>query len=186
MPCGSLALKLKTDPTSAFEAFNSLGKNPFAKATMASIYATESAPFERLIAAYRDAIECGAEELLLLYSKMLDHVGGRENELKILVQRIEEGVENNNAKIIAGFFRDRMAIGDFEGAALACNEAIQLRDAKTMSDLAQILLMPNGNEEFIYFLSDKEIFNPKPWPVAVASTLHNTQIFGKYLIGRTD
>jgi hypothetical protein len=161
----------------AIEAFNSLGKNPFAKAALASIYASENAPFEKLTAAYRDAIECGADELLLLYSKILDHVGGQENELKVLVQRIEEGLENNNAKIIAGFFSDRIAIGDFEGAALACNEAIQLRDAKTMSDLAEILLMPNGNEELIYFLSDKEIFNPKPWPVDVAVSIPDSKLF---------
>ena len=35
----------------AFEALNSLGNNPFARATIASIYASENAPLEKLAAA---------------------------------------------------------------------------------------------------------------------------------------
>ena len=159
----------------AIAAYKVVGDHPLAKSLIA--YASDDQPLEYVIEAYRDAIDCGAEDLLITYRDLITLFNPDDERLASITTRIDLGIANKNPRIIAGLFRDRMSARDFAGAARACSDAVALRDAQTMSNLAEILMRVEGLEEFIYHLSDKELFNPQPWPVPIVVSVPESKMW---------
>lgn len=165
----------------AIAAFKVVGDHPLAKSLIAQ--SSDDQPLEIVIEMYRDAIECGAEDLLITYLDLITVFDSNDERLAPIITRIEEGIDGNNPRILAGLFRERLAAGDYVWAVQACSKAIELRDAQTMSNLAEILMTgvigptEEGFKEFIYHLSDKELFNPQPWPVPVVVSVPDSKLW---------
>jgi hypothetical protein len=154
----------------ALKAFEVMGNNPLAKVAISDIYATEPRSLDEIISSYIEAAECGALQVLPLVCSLINLYNPHDERLAQFVKTVDAELEADNPQVIGGAFLERLTVGDSLGAARACSEAIRLKDPQSMSKLAEILLHPSGFEEFLYFLADREIFDPKPWPVPVVVT----------------
>ena len=160
----------------AIETLGVLGKNPLAKEAVARIYRTLGLPYEEVVDAYIDAIECGARNLIPPLCSYLDHYNPSDSRLASYVEQVHAGVESQDIQIISGLFIDQLLTGQYEGAAQVASLAIQLRDPASMSELAEILIFPSGKEELIYHLNDRDKFNPQPWPVPISVIIPDSQL----------